>query len=132
MFLEVVVNSTTSLALLLLDRQQGGSEADHSSRLDLRQVPVVASDETGVRIEDANSWHWVFRCEEAVVHHAASNRAAAVVGEVMAGHRPAVWISDRYSARQGRDERQQTCLAHLSCDAAYAVAAGDDLLALRL
>ncbi len=27
----------------------------------LRQAPVVASDETGVPIEGANSWHWVFR-----------------------------------------------------------------------
>jgi len=98
----------------------------------LRQAPVVASDETGVRIEGANSFHWVFRCQDAVVHHAAPSRAAAVVGEVMGGHRPAVWISDRYSAQQGHGERQQTCLAHLARDVAYALEAGDDLLALRL
>ncbi|MGE7414096.1 IS66 family transposase, partial [Methylobacterium tarhaniae] len=97
----------------------------------LRQASVVASDETGVRIEGANSYHWVFRCDDAVVHHAAPSRAAAVVSEVMAGHRPAVWLSDRYSAQQGHGERQQTCLAHLARDVAYAVEAGDDLLALR-
>ncbi len=37
----------------------------------LRKAEVVASDETGVRIEGSNSFHWVFRCEQAVVHHAA-------------------------------------------------------------
>src|SRR4051795_12484787 len=53
--------------------------------------------------------HWVFRCETAVVHHAAPTRAASVVHEIMDGHRPAVWLSDRYSAQQGHADRQQTC-----------------------
>ena len=92
---------------------------------------MVASDETGVRIEGTNSYHWVFRCEEAVVHHAAPTRGACVVHEIMDGHRPAVWLSDRYSAQQGHADRQQTCLAHLARDVAYALA-GDDTLALRL
>ncbi len=50
----------------------------------------------------------------------------------MDGHRPAVWLSDRYSAQQGRADQQQTCLAHLARDVAYALEAGDDILALRL
>src|SRR3954447_21433075 len=58
----------------------------------LRRAEVVACDETGVRIEGSNSYHWVFRCEDAVVHHAAPTRAASVVHEIMAGHRPAVWL----------------------------------------
>ncbi len=98
----------------------------------LRRAEVVASDETGVRIEGSNSYHWVFRCDEAVVHHAAPTRAASVVHEIMDGHRPAVWLSDRYSAQQGHGERQQTCLAHLARDVAYALDAGDDPVALRL
>src|SRR5215210_1109671 len=44
----------------------------------LRRAEVVACDETGVRIEGSNSYHWVFRCDEAVVHHAAPTRAASV------------------------------------------------------
>ena len=98
----------------------------------LRRATVVASDETGVRIEGTNSYHWVFRCEEAVVHHAAPTRGACVVHEIMDGHRPAVWLSDRYSAQQGHAGRQQTCLAHLARDVAYALDAGDDTLTLRL
>lgn len=116
----------------VLRRAQGCfAEGRDAALARLRQARVVASDETGVRIEGANSYHWVFRCEDAVVHHAAPSRSAAVVGEVMAGHRPAVWISDRYSAQQGHGDRQQTCLAHLSRDMAYAVEASDDLIALR-
>src|SRR5919199_4910425 len=98
----------------------------------LRRAEVVASDETGVRIEGSNSYHWVFRCENAVVHHAVLTRAACVVGEIMGGHRPAVWLSDRYSAQQGHADRQQTCLAHLARDVAYALEAGDDPVAFRL
>ena len=34
----------------------------------LRAAKVVASDETGVRIEGTNSYHWVFHGKDAVVH----------------------------------------------------------------
>jgi transposase len=74
----------------------------------------------------------VFRCDDAVVHHAAPTRAGSVVREIMGGHRPAVWLSDRYSAQQGHADRQQTCLAHLARDVAYALEAGDDPVAFRL
>src|SRR4051812_9871785 len=43
----------------------------------LRRAAVVACDETGVRIEGSNSYHWVFRCDDAVVHHAAPTRAGS-------------------------------------------------------
>jgi transposase len=98
----------------------------------LRRAAVVASDETGVRIEGSNADHWVFRSDEAVVHHAAPTRAACVVHAMMDGHRPAVWISDRYTAQQGHGERHQTCLAHLARDIAYAVEVSEDPVPLRL
>ena len=66
----------------------------------VRAAQVVASDETGVRIEGTNSYHWVFHCKDAVVHKPDYSRAARVVDEMMAGHKPTVWISDRYSAQQ--------------------------------
>ena len=110
-------------------RFAAGREAALSA---LRRAAVVASDETGVRIEGSNSYHWVFRCEGAVVHHAAPTRAASVVREIMDGHRPTVWLSDRYAAQQGHADRQQTCLAHLARDVAYALEAGDDPVAFRL
>jgi len=86
----------------------------------LRAAKVVASDETGVRIEGTNSYHWVFHCKDAVVHQPDYSRAARVVDEMMGGHEPKVWISDRYSAQQKHGVRHQTCLAHLARDAAFA------------
>jgi transposase len=98
----------------------------------LRQAQVVASDETGVRIEGSSAYHGVFRCSEAVVHHASPTWGAIVVGTVMGGHRPEVWCSDRYSAQQGHADAHQTCLAHLARDVAYAEEASEDVLPSRL
>ena len=100
-------------------------EADKAKAI-LRAAKVVASDETGVRIEGTNSYHWVFHGKDAVVHQPDYSRAARVVDEMMAGHQPKVWISDRYSAQQGHGERHQTCLAHLARDAAFALEHGSD------
>ena len=98
----------------------------------LRRAPFVACDETGVRIEGLNAFHWVFCCKDAVVHNAAFSRAAEVIQTVMNGHRPAVWTSDRYSAQQGHAERQQTCLAHLDRKARFADDNGEDDIPFRL
>ena len=98
----------------------------------LRQAKVIASDETGVRIEGSSAYHWVFRCAEAVVHHASPTRGAVVVRTMMDGHRPEVWCSDRYSAQQGHAAAHQTCLAHLARDVAYADEASADVLPSRL
>src|SRR5450631_3845967 len=97
----------------------------------LRAARVVASDETGVRIEGTNSYHWVFHCKDAVVHQPDYSRAARVVDEMMAGHVPEVWVSDRYSAQQTHGVRHQTCLAHLARDTAFAFEHGSDDLPFR-
>jgi transposase len=117
----------------MLRRAQGCFQAGRGQAVAaLRQAEVVASDETGVRIEGSTGHHWVFRCTAAVVHHAAPTRAASVVHAMMAGHKPAVWLSDRYSAQQGHGLAQQTCLAHLARDVAYALEASDDPVPFRL
>lgn len=97
----------------------------------LRAARVVASDETGVRIEGTNSYHWVFHCKDAVVHQPDYSRAARVVYEMMDGRVPEVWISDRYSAQQSHGIRHQTCLAHLARDTAFALEHGSDDLPFR-
>ena len=97
----------------------------------VRAAKVVASDETGVRIEGTNSYPWVFHCKDAVVHQPDYSRAARVVDEIMDGHVPEVWISDRYSAQQKHGERHQTCLAHLARDTAFAFEHGSDDLPFR-
>ena len=98
----------------------------------LRRADVVACDETGVRIEGCNSYQWVFCSDEAIVHTAQFSRAAQVVRDTMGGHRPAVWISDRYSGQQGHGLRHQTCLAHLDRKARFVAEHGSDLIGMRL
>jgi transposase len=117
----------------LLRRAQGRfAEGQVRAVSSLGRAEVVASDETGVRIEGSNAYHWVFHSPEAVLHHASPTRAASVVREMMDGHRPAVWLSDRYTAQQGHGVSHQTCLAHLARDVAYAVEVSEDLVPWRL
>ena len=117
----------------LLRRAQGRfAEGQVRAVSSLRRAEVVASDETGVRIEGSNAYHWVFHSPEAVLHHASPTRAASVVREMMDGHRPAVWLSDRYTAQQGHGVSHQTCLAHLARDVASAVEVSEDPVPWRL
>ncbi|TDH49795.1 IS66 family transposase, partial [Dankookia rubra] len=56
----------------LLRRAQGRFQAGREAAVAaLRRAEVVASDKTGVRIEGCSGYHWVFRCQDAVVHQAA-------------------------------------------------------------
>lgn len=98
----------------------------------LRQAEAVASDETGVRIEGVNGYQWVFRAPGVVLHEASFSRGAQVVRDVMDGHRPRFWTSDRYSAQQNHAEQHQTCLAHLARDSARVLEVGDEKIGLRL
>src|SRR3954471_1564119 len=111
------------------DRFRAGRDAAIAT---LRKAEVVACDETGVRIEGSNAYHWLFHSADAVVHTASPTRGAVVVREMMDGHRPAVWISDRYTAQQGHAAEHQTCLAHLARDVAYVVEVSDDPVSWRL
>ena len=65
------------------------------------------------------------------MHQPDYSRGARVVAEMMDGHVPDVWISDRYSAQQKHGARHQTCLAHLARDTAFALEHGADDLPLR-
>ncbi len=78
----------------------------------LRRARVVCSDETSVRIDGRTCWNWVFQNDEVVIHVIRRSRGAGVVAEVLGGHRPALWVSDLYSAQLGHAEDWQICLAH--------------------
>ncbi len=98
----------------------------------LRRVRVVCSDETSVRVDGRTCWNWVFQNDEVVVHVVRSSRGTGVVREVLDGHRPALWVSDLYSAQQGHAEDWQICLAHQLRDCTYAIEAGDAVFAPRM
>nr|WP_272884854.1 transposase [Candidatus Rhodoblastus alkanivorans] len=65
------------------------------------------------------------------MHQPDYSRGARVVAEMMDGHEPKVWISDRYAAQQNHGAAQQTCLAHLARDTAFALEHGSDDLPPR-
>ena len=98
----------------------------------LRRARVICSDETGVRIDGRGCWNWVFQNAEVVIHVVRRSRGADVVAEVLAGHRPALWVSDLYGAQQGHAEHWQVCLAHQLRDCQYAIDAGDAVFAPRM
>jgi transposase len=98
----------------------------------LRRARVVCSDETSVRVAGKTCWDWVFHNGEVVIHVIRNSRGAGVVGEVMDGHRPALWVSDLYSAQQGHAADWQICLAHQLRDCQFAIEAGDAIFAPRM
>lgn len=98
----------------------------------LRRARVVCSDETSVRIDGRTCWNWVFQNNEVVIHVIRHSRGAGVVSEVMDGHRPALWVSDLYSAQQGHAADWQICLAHQLRDCQFAIDAGDTVFAPRM
>ena len=98
----------------------------------LRGSRIVCSDETSVRIDGRTHWDWVFQNDQVVIHVVRDSRAASVVAEVMAGHRPVIWVSDLYGAQQGHADLWQVCLAHQLRDCQYAIDAGDKVFAPRM
>ena len=95
----------------------------------LRRSRIVGSDETTVRIDGRTHWNWVFQNDQVVIHVVRNSRAASVVTETMAGHRPSIWVSDLYGAQQGHADLWQICLAHQLRDCKYAIEAGDTIFA---
>ncbi|HSD30904.1 MAG TPA: IS66 family transposase [Gemmatimonadales bacterium] len=88
--------------------------------------PVLASDETGLRVAGKNAWLWVVHHADTAVFRSAPSRGKRVLEDFLGAHRPAFWISDRYGGQKGFSTRgHQFCLAHLIRDAQYAIDAGD-------
>lgn len=102
--------------------------AAQAARLQARllQSPVLASDETGLRVAGKIGWLWVVHHADTAVFRADPSRAKRVLADFLGEHRPEVWLSDRYGAQKGFGRSgHQFCLAHLIRDAQYAIDAGD-------
>ena len=95
----------------------------------LRGSRLICSDETSARVNGRNQWEWVFQNAAVAVHVIRPSRGRAVVAEVLAGHRPTIWVSDLYGAQRGWAERWQLCLAHQLRDCQFAIEAGDTVFA---
>jgi transposase len=93
---------------------------------------IIALDATTTRVDGVTQWQWVFISDKAVLHAIASRRAKSVAEDVLAGHKPAVWISDRYAGQQELGERHQVCLAHALRDVQYAIDCGDTIFVPKI
>lgn len=119
-------------ALVNMMKQAATTFAAQTERIrdDLMAAPVLASDETGLRVGGRNFWLWVVHHKDSAVFLADPTRAKRVLQDFLAGHRPDFWLSDRYGGQKGFAKHQhQFCLAHLIRDAQYAMDAGDDCFA---
>jgi transposase len=88
---------------------------------EVRASPVINSDETSVRVDGKNSWHWVFQTAAASYHVIVPSRAAAVVAAFLGEARPEVWGSDAYPGQLAAPaDAFQLCLAHQVRDLTYA------------
>ena len=92
----------------------------------LLKSPVLASDETGLRVAGRNFWLWVMHHGDSAAFRVDPSRGKRVLADFLGDHRPDFWISDRYGGQKGFATRgHQFCLAHLIRDAQYALDAGD-------
>lgn len=82
-----------------------------------------------MRVQGQTQWNWVFQNAEVVIHVIRPSRGRAGVAEVLDGHRPALWVSDLFSAQRGHADAWQICLAHQLRDLRYAIEAGDGVVA---
>jgi transposase len=115
-------------------RRAGGAmdAARAAIRETLVTAKIIASDETTTRVDGVTHWQWVFISDKAVLHQIAPRRARSVADDVLAGHKPDVWVSDRYAGQQELGKAHQVCLAHVLRDVQYAVDCGDTIFAPKI
>ena len=96
----------------------------------LRRAKLICSDETSARVNGQNQWEWVFQNQDVCLHVIRPSRGSEVMKEVLAEHRPDIWVSDLFSAQKNHPAPQwQVCLAHQLRDCQYAIDAGDRIFA---
>jgi transposase len=119
-------------ALVNILKAARGAFATQADRLkaDLHNGTAIASDETGLRVANRNTWLWVFHHGPTALFLANQSRAGAVVEGFLGQWRPDYWISDRYGGQRGWARKDhQYCLAHLIRDARYQMECGDTVIA---
>jgi len=76
----------------------------------LRRAKLICSDETSARVNGQNQWEWVFQNQDVCLHVIRPSRGSEVMKEVLAEHRPDIWVSDLFSAQKNHPAPQwQVC-----------------------
>lgn len=82
-------------------------------RQQVQASPVIASDETGARVDGRTLWEWVFVTAEVIYHVIHPKRTVMVIQQVMGTVRAEVWLCDCWKPQlQAPSARFQLCLAH--------------------
>ncbi len=91
---------------------------------EVRQSPVIGSDETSARVDGVNWWEWVFQTATAAYHTIQRRRNTEVVLTFLNGTIPRCWTSDLWKPQLAAPRVcYQICLAHQLRDLEYAIAA---------
>ena len=125
--------SEGALVNILNDSRPAFARAFSLIRARLLASSVLCSDETGMRVAKSTWWVWTFHHANSACFVIDPHRSRAVPEAFLDGHRPKLWLSDRYGAQMGWAVKDhQFCLAHLIRDAKYAIEAGDTTFAQAL
>jgi transposase len=112
-----VVAAVGRLAQALLPQAEAIAE-------EVRQSPVIGSDETSARVDGRNWWEWVFQTATAAYHTIQRRRNTEVVLTFLNGTVPRCWTSDLWKPQLAAPSVcYQICLAHQLRDLEYAIAA---------
>jgi len=99
----------------------------------VRESPVVGSDETRARVDGQTRWSWVVQSRSAVYHFLATTRGARELIDFYGESVPQVQESDCYSAQLASPVLiKQVCQAHQLRDLQYAIEQGDTEYAERM
>lgn len=127
-----LVISEGAIANVFRRMSAGMAAATRAIGVKLLSARIIASDETTTRTNGVIHWQWVFLSDQAVLHKIAPRRARHVAEEVLGGHQPDVWVSDRYAGQQELGKEHQVCLAHVLRDVQYAIDCGDTIFAPKI
>ena len=101
------------IAALLRRAGEAAQDAATAIKEQVRQSPVIQSDETSARVGGRTWWHWIFRSTAGVFHQITPRRNAAVVADFMQGAVAEVWVSDCGGAQLcAPTSARQICLSH--------------------
>lgn len=79
----------------------------------VRRSTILGSDETSVRVNGRNYWHWVFVGGQCEYHLIVPSRGYDVIETFMQECEADVWVSDCWKAQlQAPAKLRQICLAH--------------------
>jgi transposase len=89
---------------------QGQAEAIGAQ---VRQSPIIGSDETSARVQGRNHWQWVFVGGKCEYHLIVPSRGYDVIETFMGEYEAEVWVCDCWKAQLNAPAKMcQICLAH--------------------